>query len=107
MSSVRVEKVELLANGQVAVTPAVAKDSFQYIYRAAAGVEWVATEGRFLSPSRYMLGAPFPLSSEQRFKNLASAAASEMGIILQVTSNTEWVAVPEEMRRTIEAEFSA
>ncbi|QDQ73543.1 hypothetical protein FNZ56_06485 [Pseudoluteimonas lycopersici] len=102
-----IAKVELLSNGQVAVSPTVADGLYQYIYRAAAGVEWVAEEGRFLSPSRYMAGAPFPLTAEQRFHNLASAASSELGIRPKVSASTAWVGVPTDVRRSIEAAYSS
>ncbi|MCP5319971.1 MAG: hypothetical protein H7A12_03980 [Pseudomonadales bacterium] len=105
MSNLQVTRVELLSNGQVAVTPAVANPGYQYLYRAAAGVEWVNAEARFLSPSRYMLGAPFPLTTEQRFKNLAGAMLSELGVHLVVSGRTEWVSVPEQVRNAIEAEY--
>ena len=105
MKDIDIAKVEILDSGQVAVSPAVADDLYQYIYRAAEGVEWVSREGRFLSPSRYMLGAPFPLTAAQRFQNLAGAAISELGVRLRVSSNTEWIDVPPEVRREIEATY--
>jgi len=107
MNCLQVTKVEVLANGQIAVTPAVPDPGYQYLYRAGAGVEWVNAEARFLSPSRYMLGAPFPLGAAQRFKNLAGALLSELGVRLVVSARTEWVSVPEQVRGVIEAECSA
>lgn len=107
MELLQVAKVELLNNGQIAIYPVVAEDGYQYIYRAGAGVEWVSTQSRFLSPSRESVGAPFPLTPEQRFTNLARAAISELGIHPRVSASTEWVAVPQEVRRAIEAAYSA
>jgi hypothetical protein len=106
MNYLQVTKVEVLGNGQIAVTPAVPDPGYQYLYRAAAGVEWVNAEARFLSPSRYMLGAPFPLSAEQRFKNLAGALLSELGVRLVVSPITAWASVPENVRSAIEAGYS-
>jgi hypothetical protein len=105
MKDIDIAKVEMLSSGQIAVSPAVADDFYQYIYRAAAGVEWVPHEARFLSPSRYMLGAPFALTPAQRFHNLASAAISELGVRPRVSASTEWIAVPTEVRREIEATY--
>lgn len=107
MNYLQVTKIEVLSNGQIAVTPAVPDPGYQYLYRAAAGVEWVNAEARFLSPSRYMLGAPFPLNAVQRFENLAGALLSELGIRLVVSAQTKWASVPEQVRSAIEAEYSA
>jgi hypothetical protein len=107
MKHMEIAKVELLSSGQVAVSPTLGDDLYQYIYRAAAGVEWVPEEGRFLSPSRYMVGAPLPLTPEQRFHNLASAAIAELGIRLKVSASTTWVAVPAGVRQSIEAAYSS
>jgi hypothetical protein len=107
MNSLQISKVEILRKGQVAVTPWAPDKMFEFIYRAAAGVEWKDAEGRFVSPSQYMLGAPGQLTPVQRFGQLAGALSSEFGIRPEVSSQTVWVSVPEEVQRAIEQEYGA
>lgn len=106
MKSMLALRIELLGGGQVAVVPAVPESIFEFIYRTAAGVEWVASERCFLSPSTFTLGASNPMSPQQRFSQLAAALSSELGLHLYVSNETVWVSVPVEIQNAIEAEHA-
>ncbi|MDD2661946.1 MAG: hypothetical protein PHY54_20060 [Methylococcales bacterium] len=106
MNILQIARIEVLESGQLAVTPAEPDDSYQYIYRAAGGMEWVNLEGRFLIPSQSNLGAPFSLTTEQRFEQLADALIGEFGLRPSVSAKSVWVSVPEEVRSNIETRYA-
>lgn len=107
MKSPLASRVVLIGEMQLAVTPAETDDVYGFIYRAAAGVEWSTSKGRFLSPSQYMLNAPNPFSPAQNFAQLAAALSSELGLRLVVSAKTAWVGVPAAVRTEIESQYVA
>jgi hypothetical protein len=107
MKSIYAEKVELLSNGQLAVTPSLPDALYEVIYRAAKGVEWEPAAGRFLSPSNSTLRTVGQLSTAQWFALLSEALSSELGLRLITSATTTWVSVPASSRAAIEAEHAA
>jgi hypothetical protein len=90
---VLISRVEIDAKGWLRLYPA--DERYDHIYRAAAGVEWDRS-GRFLHAEEP--GAwTYPIC----FGQILSAVASEYGDTLIITSATEWLNVPTEVRAAI------
>jgi hypothetical protein len=94
MKSVLLSKVALDEKGWLRLYPA--GESYERIYRAAAGVNWEA-EG-FLHARE-----PGEWTYLTYFRQILSAVASEYGDHLKLSPATEWLQVPEELRRAIES----
>jgi hypothetical protein len=72
-------------------------DIARYIFRAAAEITWDPESKRFLSP-RPELGPP-----ARHFGHVIGHVADELGYVLVITSQTQWINVPASDRMAIEA----
>jgi len=94
---VHLNRIELLPSGRLSLTlrddPA---DAAKYIYRAAAEIQWIAKDHRFISP-RPELGPP-----AKHFSHVAAAVKDECGYDLVLDASTEWINLTPEDRSAIE-----
>lgn len=95
MTTILLAKVEIDDKGKMRLYPV--QKVYDYIYRAAAGVDW-DKEGRFLHARE-----PGEWTYPVYFKQIVSAVASEYGDVLKTGPDTEWLRVPDDIRQEIEA----
>ncbi len=88
-----IEKVEIREDGRLFVKPT--SQAFPYIYRAALEVGWDPAERSLFSPK------PREWTYPMWFGHILAAASTEYGVNLSLTSNTEWINVPDELRSQI------
>ena len=88
-----IAQVKIDEAGRLCVVPA--SSSFPYIYREAMEVHW-DNEGRFLYSPK-----PREWSYVRWFQQIL-AAAKEQACVLEVTSATEWSAIPGGLRAELE-----
>ena len=93
-----ISKVEIRENEEIYfVLASGGKPLYQYIYREAAEVYWDNEAKGFKAPP------PRKWSYSQWYHHIVSVAASGLGVTLQLSSNTEWVNVPFEIKSEIYA----
>ena len=98
MSVVAIASVEVDSTGRLAVRPdTLDTASFEYIYRSATGVRWRSRDRAFVPDE--VKGA----SPAAWFRIIISSVRDEFGLDLQLRPSTEWVMVPMDQRRVIEA----
>jgi hypothetical protein len=101
-----IAKVECLSSGQVAITPHVADDLFEFIYRAACGVQWKVDESRFLSPSDSALSGRTSYTITQNIDALSCAMISEFGRRIAFTEETRWIGIGHELREELKRKYA-
>jgi hypothetical protein len=94
MTHDNIAEIGIDENGRLWVRPAVT--SFDYIYRAALQVSWDSSTRRLISPK------PREWTYLDWFKRLIAAAADEYGTALRLTADTQWTAIPADLRADIE-----
>ena len=94
----RIQEIAIDASGRLLVRPA--KTVFEAIFRTASGVHWDAESASLHAPR------PDEWGYLRWFEQISCAAASEYGIRLEVTPETLWSNVPDDVRREIE-EYSS
>jgi hypothetical protein len=98
MRQIPIAQVEVAASGLLHVKPSVPdSEDFEHIYRTATGVRWLR-DLRVLAPAKVV-----ELSLAQWFAEIVTAVASEYGVRLTLTPETEWENIPERLRSEIEA----
>jgi len=90
-----IAEVGIDAKGRLFVRPS--STSFDYIYRAAMGVNWDPGLGRLYGPK------PKELDQLQWFERIVGAAAAEYDIHLTLGPQVNWSNVPDQLRRAISA----
>jgi hypothetical protein len=95
MRSVPLANVAIDQKGWMRLYPA--DETFEFIYRAASGVHW-DTKDRFLHAKE-----PGEWTYPFYFKQIVSAVVSEYGVKIQLTRETKWSSVPDDVRVAIEA----
>jgi hypothetical protein len=91
-------KIEVLSSGELVAQPETNDNgTFEYIYRAAAGVYWDKARQGFITPCLK------ELSYYDWFQRTPSAAASELGVNLKVTNRTRFINVSEGLKSQIVA----
>jgi hypothetical protein len=93
MKTVLLAMVEIDDNGRMRLYPV--QEEYDFIYRAAAGVDW-SKEGGFL-----YFREPNKLPYSMCFKQIVSAVSSEYGDVLEVEPATKWLNVPAEFQEEI------
>ena len=98
MTFVPVAEISLASTGLINVTPQIPpSEGFEFIYRTATGVRWLTAE-RCFAPARKA-----ELTHAAWFEEIVAAAAGEYGVQLQITPNTKWRDVPNDIRAEIES----
>ena len=98
MEKIKITEIAVLKTGEVSVTPIINwNDIFQFIYRTATGVVWNESNQSFMSP------VPRDWSLFDWYKNIVGSVTSEMGVLLIVTSDTQWRNVPAYLQKQIES----
>jgi hypothetical protein len=97
MNTEVVSGVELLHDGELLLQlESGGKPSYQYVYRAAAGVHWDPDRKAFRlstrNDGRYV----------QWFKHIVKIARDEMNLDLQLAEDATWTNIPEEERDAIQ-----
>ena len=95
MRTVPISAVKRDDRGWLRIYPLHAR--YDLIYRAAAGVDWENKEG-FLHAHE-----PREWTYPQYFAHIVSVVASECGDALKLTPDTQWMGVPDDIRRQIES----
>jgi hypothetical protein len=91
-----ISKVEILDNKEMYVVLASGGESmYQHIYRAGAEIYWDNDIKGFKAPS------PRKWSYSDWYHHIVSVAASELGISLKLSSATNWVNVPPQIKGEI------
>jgi hypothetical protein len=93
---VLIAEVGLDAEERVFVRPT--EDDFEYVYRATMEVYWDRTTRR-LSHTR----PPRDLTPVQWFQRILGAVGDEYSVALKLNGQTSWVAVPADLRSSMEA----
>src|SRR5690606_28416124 len=94
MKTVLLAKVEIDEKGWMRLYPVEAV--YDFIYRAAAGVDW-NKEGGFLH-----FREPRELTYPAYFKQIVTVVTPEYGDVLKVGPATKWLNVPATVRAEIE-----
>jgi hypothetical protein len=98
MEEIKITEISVLGSGEIRVTPIINwNDFFQFIYRTATGVVWCESSKSFMSP------VPRDWSLFDWYKNIVGSVISEMGVLLTITSDTQWHNVPIELQQKIES----
>ncbi len=94
MQRVTIDEVAIDSAGRLLVRPA-APATFEFIYRAAAGVAW--------SPESRSLSTPVPdeWTHFEWFTQVHGAVKSEYGQLLIISPSTQWSRVPMPVRAQI------
>ena len=88
-----IANVAISGTGELLLTPEGGGDpSYQYVYRAGAGVYWVPSIGSFKSTQR----KDWPYS--KWFEHMLGAVESELGLKLVIGKNTTWTNVPPDVQ---------
>ena len=98
MKEIEITKISILESGELSVTPIINwNSSFQYIYRTATGVVWNESSKSFMSP------VPNDIPLISWYQNIISSVISELGVLLIITSNSQWHNVSKELQQEIES----
>lgn len=81
--------------GRLLVRPA--GTAFDMIFRTASGVDWDEHRQALVSP------VPRDWTLERWFAQVLAAVAGEYGVVLKISPQTTWTAIPPEIQRNIEA----
>jgi hypothetical protein len=96
MNNESISAIEILDNDEMYVVLASGgKPMYQHIYREAAEVYWDKERKAFKAP------APRKWSHSDWYHQIVSVAASGLGVSLELSSETNWVNVPEQTRAEI------
>ncbi|MES1196783.1 MAG: hypothetical protein ABUL58_07550 [Steroidobacter sp.] len=88
MELLSVTRIEWLQAGRLIVTPlSNPSKMLRFIYRAAMGVGWEDDSSRLVCDSN---------DKGEAFARISRALAEEMGLIMQITPQTEWINISEE-----------
>ena len=89
MKEISIVKIEVLSSGEMIVEPDTSETgSFEYIYRASAGLHWNKDRKAFVAPP------PKTRSYSEWLQIMRSAVASELGVDLRVTDSTQLINTP-------------
>ena len=99
MTEDRIVKVEIDDDGKLCVYPET--QDFAFIYRAGTEVGWDPQRRCLLSPK------PREWSHARWFTKIVATSADEYGVELQLTLQTDWINVPNDVRLEIMTEQAA
>ena len=85
MENISIDKVSVQKDGKLRIYPQVASSDYQYIYREACEVYWDQSEKCFYSP------VPREWDYKKWFSQIVCVARTGLGIILNLTQNTEFI----------------
>lgn len=98
MKIVNLIKIEILVSGELVVQPeSNVSGIFDFIYRAAEGVNWDKAHQAFIAP------CPKEITYVDWFQIIIKATASELGTKLEVTDQTLFLNVSSEVKQQISA----
>ena len=101
LSTVLINKVEILKDGELLlVLEGQGGPSYQYIYRAAAGVYWDPEQNGFKST------IPSSKSYPEWFSHILSVTNSELGLELSLANQVTWQNIPTEVQNEIQEKYA-
>lgn len=90
MELLPVARIEWLQADKLIVTPSSNPSKMlRFIYRAAMDVDWEDESSSLVCDSN---------DKDEAFARISRALAEEMGLIMQITPQTEWINIPEESK---------
>jgi hypothetical protein len=101
VNSLAIREIALDATGRLMVRPSHADSSFQFIYRAGNGLRWEPSSGSFVAAEPLRWKAP------ELLPHILSTVRDELGVKLQLTAQTQWVNVPDELELELRKVFEA
>ena len=101
MRKIEVAGISIDEDGRLLIRPRRAEDIFQYVYRAAAEVQWDEVQACFATPK------PREWSYLQWFQHARAAIRSELGRDFELNGRTTWANVPDLLRAEIFATLAA
>jgi hypothetical protein len=101
MRKIEVADISIDNDGRLLVRPRQAEDTFQYVYRAAAEVNWDEGQACFATPR------PREWSYLEWFQHARLAIRSELGRDFEIGSRTTWVNIPDALRAEITSALNA
>ena len=97
MAKVNITEIRIDSSGRLLIHPALdAGQTFEFIYRAAVGVNWEPESNSLVAPP------PKEWSYLDWYENVLPAVASEYRDQLILTSKTRWTNIPADLRSQIE-----
>ena len=103
MREIPIKQIGVDDKGRLSVIPDLGPhEDFELIYRTAMGVSWTAKARGLRSPKL----RPGGWTYAEWFQQIQRATADEYAVKLVINADTTW-AVPEEVRRQIEADVGA
>jgi hypothetical protein len=98
MRTIEIAEVSIDENDRLLIYPRQLDDSFQYIYRAAAEVQWDRAQACFATPK------PQGWSHLRWFQHACDAVRDELGCDLELNDRTTWTNFPDGLRLEIWSE---
>lgn len=95
MGALEVAEISIDEKGRLLIHPSEANDSFQYVYRAGAEVNWDQARSCFACPK------PREWSYSRWFQHVRDAVRGELGLELKITARTAWTNVADVLREEI------
>lgn len=96
-----IRKIEVLGSGELLLCiEGGEKSSYQFVYRAAAGVYWDRSLGGFVSKGH----EEWPYS--KWYSHILDATKSELGLALELARDVVWENVPAQDKETILGEHA-
>lgn len=92
MKKVEITEISITETGELLIKPKENKDNFfQFIYRTATGINWDDKKQSFKTPK------PKERSYTDWYENIIDSVIDEMGEKLEVTSETKYNNLPDEL----------
>lgn len=89
----KILRVEIDDSGRLHLTPEISR--FTLVYRTATGVHWDNDKKTLYSPK------PREWSYLDWFLHITGVVKTECSIKLELTENTEWINIPDELKKEI------
>jgi hypothetical protein len=101
MRKIEVANISIDQDGRLLIHPRRAEDIFQYVYRAAAEIQWDGDQACFATPK------PREWSYLQWFQHARDAIRSELGRDFELNDRTTWANIPDGLRAEISSATAA
>jgi hypothetical protein len=101
MRKIEVADISIDEDGRLRIRPRQAEDIFQYVYRAAAEIQWDGDQACFATPK------PREWSYLQWFQHARIAIRSELGRDFELDARTTWANIPDVLRAEISSALAA
>jgi hypothetical protein len=100
-SKIEVAEISIDEDGRLLIRPRQAEEIFQYVYHAAAEIQWDGDQACFATPK------PREWSYLQWFQHARVAIRSELGRDFELNGRTTWANIPDVLRAEISTALTA